>query len=53
VLPGFGDQRNLELLVEAGFSPIEAIHIASEAAQNGWAKKRTLEPLRQAKIQTW
>jgi imidazolonepropionase-like amidohydrolase len=30
VLPGFGDQRNLELLVEAGFSPVEAIHIASE-----------------------
>jgi len=31
-LPGFGDQRGLELLVEAGFSPIEAIHIAT---QNG------------------
>jgi imidazolonepropionase-like amidohydrolase len=30
VLPGFGDQRNLELLVEAGFSPVEAIHIATE-----------------------
>jgi len=30
VLPGFGDQRNLELLVEAGFTPLEAIHIASE-----------------------
>ena len=30
VLPGFGDQRNLELLVEAGFSPEEAIHIATE-----------------------
>ena len=32
VLPGFGDLRGLELLVEAGFSPIEAIHIAT---QNG------------------
>ena len=32
VLPGFGDQRGLELLVEAGFSPVEAIHIAT---QNG------------------
>jgi hypothetical protein len=32
VLPGFGDQRGLELLVEAGFSPLEAIHIAT---QNG------------------
>ncbi|MES2126519.1 MAG: amidohydrolase family protein [Pseudomonadota bacterium] len=28
-LPGFGDQRELELLVEAGFTPIEAIRIAS------------------------
>jgi imidazolonepropionase-like amidohydrolase len=26
-LPGFGDQRNHELLVEAGFSPVEAIRI--------------------------
>ena len=32
VVPGFGDQRGLELLVEAGFSPVEAIHIAT---QNG------------------
>ncbi|HTB88955.1 MAG TPA: amidohydrolase family protein [Steroidobacteraceae bacterium] len=32
VLPGFGDQRGLELLVEAGFTPVEAIHIAT---QNG------------------
>jgi imidazolonepropionase-like amidohydrolase len=30
VLPGFGDQREVELLVEAGFTPVEAIHIASE-----------------------
>jgi imidazolonepropionase-like amidohydrolase len=30
VLPGFGDQREVELLVEAGFTPLEAIHIASE-----------------------
>jgi hypothetical protein len=29
VLPGFGDQREVELLVEAGFSPIEAIQIAT------------------------
>jgi hypothetical protein len=29
VLPGFGDQRELELLVEAGFSPVEAIQIAT------------------------
>jgi imidazolonepropionase-like amidohydrolase len=30
VLPGFGDQREVELLVEAGFSPVEAIHVATE-----------------------
>jgi imidazolonepropionase-like amidohydrolase len=29
VLPGFGDQREIELLVEAGFSPLEAIRIAT------------------------
>ena len=29
VVPGFGDQREVELLVEAGFSPIEAIKIAT------------------------
>ncbi len=29
VLPGFGDQREIELLVEAGFQPPEAIRIAT------------------------
>jgi imidazolonepropionase-like amidohydrolase len=29
VIPGFGDQREVELLVEAGFSPVEAIRIAT------------------------
>lgn len=29
VLPGFGDDRNIELLAEAGFSPAEAIEIAT------------------------
>lgn len=29
VLPGFGDQRGIELLVEAGFTPVEAIKIAT------------------------
>lgn len=29
VVPGFGDQREVELLVEAGFAPLEAIHIAT------------------------
>lgn len=30
VVAGFGDQREVELLVEAGFTPFEAIHIATE-----------------------
>jgi len=29
VLPGFGDQREIELLVEAGLSPVEAIKVAT------------------------
>jgi imidazolonepropionase-like amidohydrolase len=29
VIPGFGDQREIELLVDAGFSPVQAIRIAT------------------------
>ncbi|HXY14049.1 MAG TPA: amidohydrolase family protein [Terriglobales bacterium] len=29
VIAGFGDQREAQLLVEAGFTPVEAIHIAT------------------------
>jgi hypothetical protein len=29
VLPGFGDQREVELLVEAGFTPLQAIEIGT------------------------
>ena len=29
VIAGFGDQREVELLVEAGFAPLEALHIAT------------------------
>jgi hypothetical protein len=29
ILPGFGDQREIELLVDAGFTPVEAIRIAT------------------------
>jgi len=34
VLAGFGDQRNLELLVEAGFTPEQAIQIYTQNAAN-------------------
>jgi imidazolonepropionase-like amidohydrolase len=30
VLPGFGDQREIELLVEAGLTPVQAIQVATE-----------------------
>jgi len=29
VIPGFGDQREVELLVEAGFTPVQAIRVAT------------------------
>jgi imidazolonepropionase-like amidohydrolase len=29
IIPGFADQREVEFLVEAGFTPVEAIHIAT------------------------
>jgi imidazolonepropionase-like amidohydrolase len=29
IIAGFGDQREVELLVESGFTPLEAIHIAT------------------------
>ena len=53
VLPGFGDQRELELLVEAGFTPLEAIHIATEngAAYLGQEDRiGTLAPGKQADL---
>ncbi len=30
VLPGFGDQREVELLVEAGLTPVQALQVATE-----------------------
>jgi imidazolonepropionase-like amidohydrolase len=52
VLPGFGDQRELELLVEAGFTPVEAIHIATEngARYLGRADIGTLAPGKRADV---
>lgn len=42
VVPGYADQRNLELLVEAGFTPEEAIHIATENAAVYLGKDATI-----------
>jgi Amidohydrolase family len=53
MLPGFGDLRNYELLVEAGFTPVEAIRIMSlngatilrEQAQRGSVEPRKVADL--------
>jgi hypothetical protein len=53
VLPGFGDQREVELLVEAGFTPLEAIHIATENGAiylNQQDRIGTLAPGKQADL---
>ena len=53
VIAGFGDQREVELLVEAGFTPVEAIHIATaNGAQfmGRLASIGTLEPGKNADI---
>jgi imidazolonepropionase-like amidohydrolase len=53
VLAGFGDQREVELLVLAGFTPVEAIHIATENGADFLGvgdKIGTLKPGKQADI---
>ncbi len=53
VIAGFGDQREVELLVEAGFTPLEAIHIATfNGAQylNEADKIGTITPGKQADL---
>jgi imidazolonepropionase-like amidohydrolase len=53
VLAGFGDQRDLELLVEGGFSPLEAIRIgtANGAKYLGESERfGTIAPGRQADL---
>jgi len=53
VIAGFGDQREVELLVEAGFTPVEAIHIATyNGAQYLGEQERigTIAPGKQADL---
>ncbi|WLI89610.1 amidohydrolase family protein [Massilia sp. R2A-15] len=53
VLPGFGDQRELQLLVEAGFTPVEAIRIATANGARYLGRLDrigTIEPGKQADI---
>jgi hypothetical protein len=42
VLPGFGDQREIELLVEAGFTPVQAIQIGTENGARFLARERDI-----------
>jgi len=53
VLPGFGNQREVELLVQAGFSPIEAIQIATQNGARFLGREKeigTLEPGKRADL---
>jgi len=53
VLPGFGDQREVELLVEAGLTPVEAIQIATENGASYLGQQSrigTLSPGKQADL---
>jgi hypothetical protein len=53
VLPGFGDQREVELLVEAGLTPVQAIQIATENGATYLGKQDqigTLAPGKQADL---
>ncbi len=45
VVPGFGDQREIELLVEAGFTPVEAIKIATLNGANYMGKEKQIGSL--------
>ena len=43
MLPGFGDQREIELLVEAGFTPVQVIQIGT---RQGYDPARLVEAVR-------
>jgi imidazolonepropionase-like amidohydrolase len=42
VLPGFGDQREIELLVEAGFTPVQAIEIGTSNGARFLGRERDI-----------
>jgi imidazolonepropionase-like amidohydrolase len=53
-VPGFANQREVELLVEVGFTPLEAIHIATYNGARYLASWTTLVPSHQAsKLISW
>jgi len=50
VIAGFGDQREVELLVEAGFTPVEAIHIATANGAQFLGELNTIGTLETGKL---
>jgi imidazolonepropionase-like amidohydrolase len=42
ILPGFGDQRGIELLVEAGLTPVEAIRVATLNGARALGREREI-----------
>jgi imidazolonepropionase-like amidohydrolase len=50
VVPGFGDQREVELLVEAGFSPVEAIRIATSNGAEFLGQSKDIGTLETGKV---
>jgi hypothetical protein len=49
-LPGFGDQRNYELLIEAGFTPVEAIKIMTLNGATVLGEDKRLGSVTQGKL---
>ncbi len=49
VVPGFGDQREIELLVEAGFSPVDAIKIATLNGATYMGKEKQIGSIAEGK----
>ena len=52
-LPGYGDQRNYELLSEAGFAPEDAIQVLSANGRGCWTSSTTWGRSRPARSRTW
>ena len=52
VIPGFGDHRAIELLVEAGFSPVEAIRVGTLNGATYWDWLTALARSRRASAPT-
>jgi hypothetical protein len=53
VLPGFGDHREVELLVEAGFTPVEAIQVATANGARYLGRLDRIGTWKPARTPTW